>query len=119
MAQSVLVNCSWGSDNPERATVAFIVASAAAATKKDAAVFLTIEGVRLATKGYAETVRKDGYKPLKEFLDAFQESGGKVWVCGACANARGITPEQLIPGAQITGAATVIDFATNGATVLM
>ena len=119
MSKSFLVNCSWGDDNPERATVAFIVASAAAASNDDVAVFLTIEGARLATKGYAEKIRTEGYKPLSEFLSAFREAGGKLWVCGACAGARGITAEHLIEGAAITGAATVIGHIGNGAAVLM
>jgi predicted peroxiredoxin len=117
--KSFLVNCSWGKDNAERATVAFIVASAAAAANRSIAVFLTIEGVRLATKGYAEGVAKDGYKPLSEFLKAFLENGGRLWVCGACAGARQITKDDLIEGAAITGAMTVIDYAGNGAVTLM
>jgi predicted peroxiredoxin len=117
--KSFLVNCSWGKDNAERATVAFIVASVAAAANRNIAVFLTIEGVRLATRGYADGVAKEGYKPVAELLNAFLESGGKLWVCGACASARQITKDDLIEGAAITGAMTVVDYAGSGAVTLM
>jgi uncharacterized protein len=62
---------------------------------------------------------QEGYKPLAELLEAFVESGGKLWVCGACANARQITKDDLIEGAAITGAMTVVDYAGSGAVTLM
>ncbi len=117
--KALLVHCSWGSEDPERATVAFIVASTASAANRDTAVFLSAEGVRIATKRYADTIRKEGHKPLKEFLQSFLGSNGKLWVCGACANARQITKEDLIEGAAITGAMSLVDHVDKGAAVVI
>jgi ubiquinone/menaquinone biosynthesis C-methylase UbiE len=69
-------------------------------------LFLTIEGVRLATKGYADGIRKEGFKPLKEIMDAFIENGGQIWACAACTNPRGITEQDMIEGATIKTATT-------------
>lgn len=119
MPRKMLVNCSFGKDDAEKSTVAFIVASAATAADKETAVFLTCEGVWLATKGGADDVRADGHQPLKEFLDAFIEYKGQLWVCPACAKARGIGEKDLIASAQLAGAARVIGYLDDGATTLM
>jgi uncharacterized protein involved in oxidation of intracellular sulfur len=39
--------------------------------------------------------------PLKDVLMAVQMAGIPIWVCGACAVARGIRPEDLVAGAEI------------------
>jgi len=81
-------------------------------------VLLTIEGVWIATKGYAEGIHKHGFQPLKEIIDSFQANGGQIWACGACAKPRGITDEHLIPGAKIVTAAMVVEAMLNGASIL-
>jgi predicted peroxiredoxin len=81
-------------------------------------VLLTIEGVWLATKGYADNIRKEGFQPLKEIMDSFVSNGGEIWACGACTKPRGITEHQLIPGAKIVTAAMVVEAIAKGAATL-
>ncbi len=119
MVGNVLVNCPYGKNNSEEATVAFIAASAAATRSKATAVFVTSDAVRLATPGYADGIQADGYEPLKVFLDKFLEDGGKIWVCPACAKARNMTQEDLIEGATIDGVPTMLEFLDNGGITLM
>jgi predicted peroxiredoxin len=45
-------------------------------------------------------------------------SGGRIWVCGACAKPRNITQADLIEGAEIVGAATAVEALVNGAQTL-
>src|SRR3954469_836616 len=75
---NMLVSCSHGGEDPERATLSFIFGNVAAAADQPTAVLLTIEGVWLATKGYAEDIHKEGFQPLKEVLQAFVGNGGQV-----------------------------------------
>jgi len=51
--QKVVVNLATGLEDPERVTVAFLVAGAALDQGKKVAMFLTKEAVRLATPGVA------------------------------------------------------------------
>src|SRR4051812_42226526 len=104
----ILVNCTHGREDPERATLAFIVGNVAAAADQEAVLLLTIEGVCLATQGYADDIHKGGFQPLKEVVTSFVGNGGQIWVCGSCAKPRGITAEQLIPGAKIVSAANAV-----------
>lgn len=119
MVGNVLVNCAHGKSNPEQATVAFIAASSAVGESAATAVFLTSDAVRIATPDYADNVQAEGYEPLKVFLDKFLEAGGKLWVCPACAKARGMTDEDLIEGATIDGVPTMLAFLKDGGITLM
>ena len=111
----VVVSCSYGEEDPERAILSFIFANVAASADQPAAVLLTIEGVRLATTGYADEIRKDGFPPLREVMDSFRANGGQIWACGTCAKPRGIGESDLIPGARIVTAAFVVQQMVAGA----
>ena len=54
----ILVSCSYGKEDPERAILSFVFANVAAAADQKTAVLLTIEGVRLATGAMRTTYRK-------------------------------------------------------------
>ena len=118
MPRTILTNCTCGKEDPERATLPFIVANVAASADQPAIVLLTIEGVWIATKGYAEGISKPGFQPLKEIVDTFIANGGQIWACGACAKPRGITDDHLITGARIVTAAMVVEAMVNGASTL-
>jgi len=105
MAQS-----THGRDDPERATLPFIVANVAASAEQEAIVLLTIDGVWLATKGYADDIHHEGMPPLREVLASLLANGGQIWACGACTKPRGITEEHLIEGARIISA---VDFVAE------
>ena len=115
MSKPLLFHCNHGKEDPERAILPFIVGNVAVTADQQATIFLTVEGVWLATKGYAENVNKEGFTPLKEIMNSFVANGGKIWACGACTKPRGITEDQVAKGAKIVGAAKVVEELTNGA----
>jgi predicted peroxiredoxin len=118
MTSKIIVHATHGQEDPERATLPFIVANVAANADQEAVVLLTIEGVWLATKGYADTIEKAGFPPLREVIQAFVANGGQIWVCGTCAKPRGISETDLIPRATIVTAAHVVDYLASGAATL-
>jgi predicted peroxiredoxin len=109
-----IAQATHGRDDPERATLPFIVANVAASADQEAIVLLTIEGVWLATKGYAEGIHHEGMQPLSEALASLLASGGQVWACGACTKPRGITDDDLIEGARIISAAEFVAELVGG-----
>ncbi|HEY0069927.1 MAG TPA: DsrE family protein [Chloroflexia bacterium] len=114
MAQ-LIVNCTYGKDDPERATLPFIVGNVAASADRQTAVLLTIDGVWLATKGYADDIQKEGFPALRDVLQSFVTNGGEIWACGTCTKPRGITEGDLIEGARIVTAAYFVEQIANGA----
>ncbi len=118
MARKMLVNCAYGKEDPERATLPFVVGNVAVTADQETVVFLTIEGVRLATTGYADGIHKEGFQPLGEIVRSFVANGGRVWACSACTRPRGITDADLIEGAQIVTAANLVEYVAAGAATL-
>lgn len=114
----VLVNCTHAKEDPERAILPFIVANVGATADQETKILLTIDGVWLATKGYADGVQQEGFPPLKETLESFVRNGGEIWACSACTNPRGITQEDLVEGAKIVTAANVVEYMALGASTL-
>ena len=118
MTSKILVHATHGQEEPERATLAFIVANVAANADQEAVVLLTIDGVWLATHGYANTIEKEGFPTLRDVIQAFVANGGQIWACGTCAKPRGIGESDLIAGATIVTAAHVVEYLASGAASL-
>jgi predicted peroxiredoxin len=114
----IMANCTHGKEDPERATLPFIVGNVAVTADQEAVVLLTVEGAWLATKGYADGIQKEGFQPLMEVIQSFVANGGQIWACGACTKPRGITEADLIEGARIVTAANVVEFLASGAAAL-
>ncbi|HYT25061.1 MAG TPA: DsrE family protein [Actinomycetota bacterium] len=111
----LLFHCTHGADDPERAIVPFIAANVAAVSGQDAVVLLTAEGAWLCKRGYADGVRLDGYPELGALVADFVAAGGAIWGCSACTTPRGITADDLVPGAAIVGAAAIVEAVAGGA----
>lgn len=107
------VSLSMAKDNTDKATVAFVVANAAAASDKETIVFLSIEAVRLSQAGYADDIHEEGFSPLKDLLANFVQAGGKIWVCSPCFNKRKLDVNALVPGASIVGGAKLVEFLSD------
>ena len=114
MSNSLLIHCTHGKEDSERAILPFIVANVAVTADQQATIFLTVEGVWIATKDYADDIKKEGFPSLKEIIQSFISNGGKIWACGACTKPRGITQDDLIEGAQIVTAANLVEALVSG-----
>jgi len=96
-------------ENPESATIPFVLATTTQAMDAEAIVVLQMTGVYLALKGYAEHVHAAGLPPLQELLDAFLAEGGKLFVCSPCIQSRKIDPADLIEGSTVVAGGTLAD----------
>jgi predicted peroxiredoxin len=113
----VVVNLATGLEDPERVTVAFLVAGAAVAAGKSVTMFLTKEAVRLALPGVAEGVACDGCPPLPTLATQYAEAGGRLLVCPICFSARKLAENSLVEHAQLGGATPLWQWIGDGATV--
>jgi predicted peroxiredoxin len=114
MANRFCVNLTHAKDNADRATVGFVLANAAVGSGKETLVFLSIEGVRLAQKGYADDIREEGFAPLRELMDNFAKAGGTIYVCSPCFKKRKLDENSLVTGASIVGGAKLVEFLSEG-----
>jgi predicted peroxiredoxin len=115
MSDKLIFNCTFGKENPERATLPFVAANIAATAGQEAIVLCTIEAVWLGTQGGTDGIEQPGLPALSNLYREFIENGGHVWLCGACAKPRGITEEHVVKGSTIVGAAKVVEEIIAGA----
>jgi uncharacterized protein involved in oxidation of intracellular sulfur len=109
--KSFLVIGTHGDEDVERATMTFACAGASTALGIKTKVFLTMNGVKLAQKGYAEGLKPvEGMAPVKQLMDAFVESGGKIQVCIPCLESRGIDKGQFMEGVEFVN---LMDFSAE------
>lgn len=114
MNKRFVVSLTCAGDNPDKATVAFVVATAALASEQETVVFLSIEGVRLSQAGYADAIHEEGFAPLKELIANYVAAGGKIYVCSPCFKKRKLDDKILIDGAVIVGGAKLVEFMASG-----
>jgi predicted peroxiredoxin len=114
MANRFCVSLTHAKDNTDKATVAFVVANAAVGSGKETLVFLSVEGVRLSQRGYADDIREEGFAPLRELMENFSKGGGTMYVCSPCFKKRKLDETNLVAGASIVGGAKLVEFLSDG-----
>ena len=102
--EKLVIMATHGPEDPERATIPFVMACAALASDVAVVIGFQADGVCLVHKGEAETVQAPEFPPLAKLMADFQELGGTLLVCSPCVKSRGIA-DALVPGAEIVAAA--------------
>src|SRR3954469_9510289 len=104
----LVIKTTSGTDRPEATNQAFTVAAAAVAAGADVSLWLTGESAWFALPGRADDLVLEHATPVAE-LRAMVLGVGAVTVCTQCAARRAITPEQVLPGVRIAGAAVFVE----------
>ena len=77
MAGKAVISLTTGLEDPEKVTVAFLVAVGAAEAGRPTLMFQAKEAVRLALAGVATGVACDGCPPLPDLLARYEKAGGR------------------------------------------
>jgi len=117
LAEKVLVNLATGLEDPERVTVAFLVATAALSQNKEVVIWATKDAVRLGLPGEAAGVACNGCPPLERLFEQFAEGGGELWLCPICLSARDIDDAEKVPNVKVAGATPMWEWAGADTTV--
>jgi len=107
-----------GPDEPELATIPFVMAGAALAS--DVAVVMGFQGdaVRLMAAGVAEGIAAPEFQPLAKLLGDVRDLGAVLLVCSPCLKSRGIAAADLVDGAEIVAAGRFIAEITSATNTL-
>jgi predicted peroxiredoxin len=119
MARKLVFMVTHGPEDPERVTVPFATAVAAQAAGIEVVMGFQVEGVFLLKKGVADSVRADGFVPLKDLMDIYESNGGKYLACGPCVTSRKMTAADFIEGASIVNAPTFVEQFVTATNVLV
>lgn len=116
--EKLVIICTTGPENQEKATLPFVLATAAQTVDAEVVVILQASAVLLAKKGTAENVNAPGLMPLKKLMDTFVELGGRLLLCSPCIKERFIKEEELFEGSKLIAAGTVVDEVLSAKAVL-
>jgi predicted peroxiredoxin len=105
-----------GLEDPEKVTVALLVAVGAAEGGRETLMFLTKEAVRLATSGFAVGTACDGCPPVADLMARFEAAGGRFLVCPICFHARALSAGALVANADLGGTVQLWEWIGEGAT---
>ena len=105
MAGKAAISLTTGLEDPEKVTVAYLVAVGAAEAGRPTIMFLTKEAVRLVLDGVAVGVACD------------EKAGGRYLVCPICFNAKQLDKGDLSSNAELGGTVQLWDWiGDDGAT---
>ena len=92
---SLLVHVTHGPDAPTRAALGFLVARAALESGHEVSMFLAGDAAVLVRTTEIGSVEGLGTGKLAEHVPAVVEAGGKIYVSGMSAKARGMDDSDL------------------------
>ncbi len=116
--EKIVIFATHGGEDPEKASLPFVIGNAALAMDVKVIMVLQATGVTVATKGIYEHILAANLDPLKKLVDSFLEFGGTILVCIPCIEQRKITTDMLIQGAQPVKAARVVQEMLEATAVL-
>ncbi len=103
MTAKAVISLTTGLEDPEKVTVAFLVAVGAAESGRPTLMFQAKEAVRLALEGVAAGTACEGCPPLPDLLTRYAKAGGRFMVCPVCFNAKHLDQGGLLPNAELAG----------------
>jgi uncharacterized protein len=109
---------TYGDDNPEKATIPFILANAAMAMEVTPVIILQSNAVMLGIKGFADKIHfKEGIS-LPQLIENYTGAGHQLLLCSPCVDKRGLKEKDFVDGAIIVGAARVNEEALTSVNVI-
>ena len=116
--EKLLIISTIGVENPEKATLPFVLATAAQSMDVEVVMILQSSAVVFAKEGEAEKTNAKGFMPLKKLLDTFMELGGKLMLCSPCLKERNIAANELIDGSTVIAAGSVVSEVLSATSVV-
>ena len=116
MSRKAVISMTTGLEDPEKVTVAFLVAVGAAESGRPTLMFLAKEAVRLATSGTATGAACEGCPPLADLLKRYEAAGGRYYACPICFSAKQLDKGDLLANAELNGTVQLWDWIGDGAT---
>lgn len=115
--QKVLIGLSHGADEPENVLIAYLMGVEALRAGKEAAMWLTKDGINVAIDGFSEGVEVAGAPSITDLHREYVESGGRFLVCPVCVKVRGEVGATWTKNAVVAGAPAVYEYTSGGALI--
>ena len=111
----VIIGLTHGLDDPESVLISYLMGVEALRKGKSVLMWLTKDGVNVATAGFAEQVEVPGAPAVLDLHKEYVEAGGRFYACPVCVKTRGMADASWVETAEVKGAPSVYEFAEGGA----
>lgn len=113
--EKVIIGLTHGLDDPESVLISYLMGVEGLRKGKQVLLWLTKDGVHVATEGYAAQVVVPDAPVVADLHEEFVSSGGRFYACPVCVKTRGLADATFVKGAEVKGAPSVYEFAEGGA----
>ncbi len=111
----VVVGLTHADDDPESVLISYLLGVEALRAGKEALMWLTKDGIKVATDGFAETIDVPGAPSISALHAEYVEKGGKLYACPVCVKTHGMEDAVWTKGAEVKGAPSLYEFTAGGA----
>ena len=111
----VVIGLTHDDDDAECVLIAHLLGVEALRAGKEALMWLTKNGVNVATEGFADTVNVPDAPSIAELHAEYIERGGRFYACPVCVKTRGLQDASWVKGAEVKGAPSLFEFTAGGA----
>jgi predicted peroxiredoxin len=113
----VLICLNHGGEDPESVVIAYLVGVESLRAGKEAVMFLTKDAIHVATPGFADAIVVPGAPSVAELHKEYLAKGGRFIACPVCVRVRGMQDAEWVPGTQVAGVPSILEYTTGGALV--
>ncbi|MCX5043479.1 DsrE family protein [Aldersonia sp. NBC_00410] len=111
------ISLTTGLEDPEKVTVALLVAVGAAEQGRPTLMFMTKEAVRLVQSGVAVGVACEGCPSIPDLMARYAAAGGEMLVCPICFHAKQLDADHLVLNAGLGGTVQLWEWIGDGPAV--
>lgn len=111
----VVVGLTHAEDDAESVLICYLLGVEALRAGKQALMWLTKDGIKVATDGFAKTVNVPNAPSIAELHAEYVEKGGRFYVCPVCVKTHGMEDANWTKGAEVKGAPSLYEFTAGGA----
>ncbi len=113
----VVIGLEHGSDDAESVLIAYLLGVEALRAGKESVMWLTKDGVLVATEGYSDDVSVPDAPSIKDLHAEYVDKGGRFFACPVCVKTRKLESATWVTGAEVKGAPSLYEFTQGGALV--
>lgn len=111
----VVIGLTHADDDAECVLICYLLGVEALRAGKEALMWLTKDGIKVATEGFAATINVADAPSVAELHAEYVERGGRFYACPVCVKTRGMQDATWTEGAEVKGAPAMYEFAAGGA----
>jgi uncharacterized protein len=111
----VVIGQTHADDDAESVLIGYLLGVEALRAGKQALLWLTKDGVHVATEGFTAKLDVPGAPSIADLHAEYIERGGRFYACPVCVKVRNMEDATWVQNAEVKGAPALYEFTAGGA----